>query len=448
MTIHPVLIAGKWRAAQSSRSFSSENPALGEKLPDEYPISLWADCDAALAAATAAAAELHVSPPDRIAAFLEAFADRIEARKAELVDVAHAETGPAQGAAAGRGRAAANDEPTAPGRGGRARGLVGAADDRHQAEHPLDVRAHRPGVRLRAEQLSLRLQQRRRAAISPPPSPPATRSSPRPTARIPARRGCWPRKPTPRPARRACPRDGAAHLSHQPRRRRAARLRSRAPAPPATPAAARRASSSRPPPTRPASRSTWSCRASTRCVILPGALAERGPAHGRDEFVDKLPDGDRPVLHESGPRAACWPASATEQFIAGVPSTLQRRAGRHAALRRRRQVARRKRRHAADGRGQTSSPAGAPAAKGYRFANTLLRVSGEQFLAAPETLQTEAFGNASLVVVADDVDEAGRVVEHLEGNLTGCIYSHTGGADDAALRPSSAPRCARKSAGC
>src|SRR5439155_10819690 len=54
------------------------------------------------------------------------------------------------------------------------------------------------------------------------------------------------------------------------------------------------------------------------------------------------------------------------------------------------------------------------------------------FLEAPEALQTEAFGNASLAIVAEDADEACRVVEHLEGNLTGCIYSHTGGADDRA----------------
>ena len=47
MANHPVLIAGEWRAAQSRASFSSENPALGEKLPGEYPVSDWADCDAA-----------------------------------------------------------------------------------------------------------------------------------------------------------------------------------------------------------------------------------------------------------------------------------------------------------------------------------------------------------------------------------------------------------------
>jgi NADP-dependent aldehyde dehydrogenase len=42
------------------------------------------------------------------------------------------------------------------------------------------------------------------------------------------------------------------------------------------------------------------------------------------------------------------------------------------------------------------------------------------------------FGNASLLVVAADLAEASRVCEQLEGNLTGCFYSHTGGADDAA----------------
>jgi NADP-dependent aldehyde dehydrogenase len=69
---------------------------------------------------------------------------------------------------------------------------------------------------------------------------------------------------------------------------------------------------------------------------------------------------------------------------------------------------------------------------GYCQPNTLLRASGQQFLEAPDALQTEAFGNAALAVVAEDIEEACRVIEHLEGNLTGCVYSHTGGQDDAA----------------
>jgi NADP-dependent aldehyde dehydrogenase len=67
---------------------------------------------------------------------------------------------------------------------------------------------------------------------------------------------------------------------------------------------------------------------------------------------------------------------------------------------------------------------------GYSHANTLLRVSGTQFLAQPEALQAEAFGNEALFVVADSLAQAGVILDHLEGNLTGCFYSHTQGADD------------------
>jgi NADP-dependent aldehyde dehydrogenase len=72
------------------------------------------------------------------------------------------------------------------------------------------------------------------------------------------------------------------------------------------------------------------------------------------------------------------------------------------------------------------------AGNGYCYANTLLRASAKQFAADPEAFQTEAFGNSSLVVVADDVPQAAAVLSHLEGNLTGCVYSDTKGSDDAA----------------
>jgi len=68
--------------------------------------------------------------------------------------------------------------------------------------------------------------------------------------------------------------------------------------------------------------------------------------------------------------------------------------------------------------------------EGYRFANTLMRVDGRTFLANPGALQTEAFGTASLIVVVDDLQQMKEVASVLEGNLTGCIYSHTNGRDD------------------
>jgi len=79
---------------------------------------------------------------------------------------------------------------------------------------------------------------------------------------------------------------------------------------------------------------------------------------------------------------------------------------------------------------------------GVSHQNTLLRVSGETFLKHPQELQTEAFGNASLLVVAASADELLTIISHLEGNLTGCVYSANDGSDDrlydqieAALRP-------------
>lgn len=66
----------------------------------------------------------------------------------------------------------------------------------------------------------------------------------------------------------------------------------------------------------------------------------------------------------------------------------------------------------------------------FRFESTLLRVSGEEFLQHAKALQTEAFGTVHLVVVVDSLDQMSEVAVALEGNLTGCIYSHSGGDDD------------------
>lgn len=67
----------------------------------------------------------------------------------------------------------------------------------------------------------------------------------------------------------------------------------------------------------------------------------------------------------------------------------------------------------------------------FAFQNTLLRVSGEQFLQAPEALQTEAFGTVHLMIFADSVSQMVEIARSLEGNLTGCIYSGSQGQDDA-----------------
>ncbi len=67
---------------------------------------------------------------------------------------------------------------------------------------------------------------------------------------------------------------------------------------------------------------------------------------------------------------------------------------------------------------------------GYGYQNTLLTVSGDQFLQEAEALQTEAFGTVSLLVKARDEAQMATIAQEMEGNLTGCIYSHAGEQDE------------------
>lgn len=90
--MHKVLINGQWRDAKASGSFSAANPNTREKHEDEYPVSTWADCDEALTAASDAFVEMQTMDRAKIALFLETFAAQIEERKDELVDLAHRET--------------------------------------------------------------------------------------------------------------------------------------------------------------------------------------------------------------------------------------------------------------------------------------------------------------------------------------------------------------------
>lgn len=89
----PIWIAGEWREAATSSTFSAVNPAVGTDLPEIYPTSTWADCDAALGAASAAARALRSIPGEALASFLEAYASLIEADAETIVATAHAETG-------------------------------------------------------------------------------------------------------------------------------------------------------------------------------------------------------------------------------------------------------------------------------------------------------------------------------------------------------------------
>ncbi len=92
MSIQPVLIDGAWRASTGTKTFQALNPATQAPLADVYPVSPWAEIETAIKAAARAAREVSLWPGERFARFLDRYAERIAARAAELVSLANQET--------------------------------------------------------------------------------------------------------------------------------------------------------------------------------------------------------------------------------------------------------------------------------------------------------------------------------------------------------------------
>lgn len=91
--LEPILIASNWHHASNvTGQFRAENPATGEAIYDAFPVSGTDDIETALSAGRASAAELAATPPERIAAFLEAYTVGTGAAASELVAFAHVET--------------------------------------------------------------------------------------------------------------------------------------------------------------------------------------------------------------------------------------------------------------------------------------------------------------------------------------------------------------------
>jgi NADP-dependent aldehyde dehydrogenase len=161
--------------------------------------------------------------------------------------------------------------------------------------------------------------------------------------------------------------------------------------------------------------------------MLPGAVRERGEELVT-EFVTSVLMGTGQfctnpgmVVMLAGSETEAFINAVTEKFAAGTPGTLL-----SSAVKKTLTTAI-----------QTLSQAGADVLTGgtpvegkCSVANTLLRISGAKFLGDPEVFQTEAFGNASLIVVADSISQLADVLRSLEGNLTGCVYSAKDGSDE------------------
>jgi NADP-dependent aldehyde dehydrogenase len=427
--VHPVLIAGHWRPADSTQTFQAENPATREPLPEAYPISSWRDCDDALRSAVQAAVQMREMPRERIAEFLENFAARIEARKEDLVAIANAETG--------LPKAPRLADVEFPRTVSQLRQAAAAARDGSWAMPTIDTAANirsvfapiGPVIVFGPNNFPFAFNSMAggdfAAAIACGNPVIAKANSSHPgTTRVFAEEAHAAAHTTQMPPGTvqllyrtvhadgeklvSDPRVGASGYTGS----RSAGLKLKAAADAAGKPIYLELSSVNP------------------VVILPGALAER--------FDDLVGQFATSCLMGSGqfctnPGLVVLIKSVeSEKFVQAVTqkfgaAPVQTLLSRNVESTLNKAVA------TLRTAGAKLLVGGAPGGgNGYSFNNTLLSVTGDQFVQHAEALQTEAFGNASLIVMADNLDQAAAVIEKLEGNLTGCIYSDTRGSDDEA----------------
>lgn len=164
--------------------------------------------------------------------------------------------------------------------------------------------------------------------------------------------------------------------------------------------------------------------------LLPGALRERGPDLASEFFAScamgagQFCTNPGLVVLVDDAAGQKFIAEACRLFLAGAPQTLLSPSGPGDLEDSIQTLVE----HGAEilvGGTKADGP-------GYAFEDTLLVVDGESFLTSPTALQTEAFGAVSLLVKAGDAAQMAEIAKCMEGNLTGCLYSHSGKEDDSA----------------
>ncbi|WP_105101570.1 aldehyde dehydrogenase (NADP(+)) [Microbulbifer pacificus] len=426
--IAPVLIADEWRQAAETGRFQPDNPSTASPIDRTYPISSWRDCEAALEASCRAANALRSIPAETRARFLETFADAIEASADELCALAHEETGlplaprlrdvelprttgqlraAAEAAREGSWAQATIDSaanirsvrgPIGPvaifgpnnfplAFNGLAGGDFAAAI---AAGNPVIAKAHtaHPGTCHKLAQLALQ-------ALNNVGLPLATVQMLYAIGREDGYRLMQDR------------RLGAAAFTGS---RHAGLALKQAADKVGIPFYAELSSIN-------------------PVVMLPGALRERG-AELAQEFAGSCLMGSGQfctnpglVIVPSNGEGERFIARCGELFDGAKPGTLLSAGTMHGLQQAITQLT------AAGAIPVTTSTA----VDESRFCvpNTLLRVPGESFLRDPAAFQTEAFGNAALLVTSESTEQTMAILRSLEGNLTGCMYSSVNGDDDA-----------------
>jgi len=423
-----VWIGGQWRESDAEGVFEPENPATGEKLGREFPVSRWSDCNRALAAAVEAAHELERAAPELIAGFLEAYANELDANAEAIVQAAHEETAlPVsprlkdvelprttdqlrQAAAAARQGTwrrvtidhqrnirsccaaigpvvvfGPNNFPFAFNgvSGGDFAAAIAAGNPVIAKAHPL----HAYTSQLMAE-----------AAAR------ALRGSGLPAATV----------------------QMIYKVNHENGERLVSDHRIGAVGFTGSKGAGMKLKHAADAAGKPIYLEMSSLNP---VVFLPEGMKENAQRWAR-ELADSCTLGSGQFC--TRPNLAFLIASdATETFLREVATAFESREP-HALLSGTTRQQLHESVEALQKAGATLLTGGRNVpGPGYKYASTLLRVSGKRFATAAHELQREAFGNEVMAVVAADEGDLVTALEHLEGQLTGCVYSAASGADDA-----------------
>ena len=423
-----VLIEGTWQAASAREGFKAHNPATGEELPREFPVSSWQDCDRALNAGAEAARILRRVSGEQIAGFLASYADNIEARAEEIAGLANSET-----ALAVKPRLRDVELPRTT---TQLRQAAEAAREGSWTQAILDtknnIRSHLapigPVVIFGPNNFPLAFN-----GISGGDFAAAI------AAGCPLIAKAHPLHPATSQALAECAVDALKssglpaatvqmlyHFSNQDGLRLVADSRVGATAFTGSRSAglALKAAADK------AGRPIYLEMSSLNPIVfLPGALKERG-----DALVTETADSGLAAAGQfcTSPNLLFVVASAeARKFIEGVAKSYAARASSpllsEAGLHNLEKGVQRLVESGADVLSTGSSGNG----KGFCYPNTVLQTSASTFRSNGEALQQEAFGNATMVVECANPEELKAALESLDGNLTGAIYSSNQGEDDA-----------------
>lgn len=428
-TPRPILIDGQWRQASYQATFQATDPTQHQTIDHTFPVSDWSDCDEALEAAHKASREMRALPREKTAAFLDCYAQKIEEAKDALVEAAFLETGLAKSPRLG--------DVELPRTSNQLRAAAAACRTGSWAFPTIDQKA---GIRSCYQALgpicvfgpnnfpfafgSVSGGDFAAAIAAGNPVIGKANSSHPETTRLFAELALAAANETGMPKAivqllyRTSHEDGEKLVS-DPRigatgytGSRHAGLTLKAAADKAGKPIYLELSSVNP------------------VVITPGALSERKDEIVND-FVTSVLMGTGQFCTNPGlvlliqdPLSEIFVDDVKERFAntnsgtllsPGVATSLASSVG-----------------ELCDFGAELLVGGGEPETDRCAYANSLLSATGKAFLSNPSGFQTEAFGNAALVVIAENVEELCEVIENLEGNLTGCIYSHTGGQDDLA----------------